>query len=130
MVLEKEEKCELGHNLEFKNHGPPPYDKDGCFICDVCGEEFPYQIAFWKCVDSKHKDVTTRELCPDCGCNNEDDKREMAEYYKERMSVSAQKAQEEKFGGGAAERANAHGVAYGGGQTAMTMMGQYATNTH
>jgi hypothetical protein len=92
LVLEKEEKCEIGGNLEFDNHGPPPYDKDGMFCCDVCGEDFPYTVAFWKCKCSEHKNVSTRELCADCGCNNEDDKREMAEYYKKKMSVSAQKA--------------------------------------
>lgn len=37
---------------------------------------------------------------------------------------------ESKYGGGSAERANAHGVAHGGGETAMTMMGQFATNTN
>jgi hypothetical protein len=130
LVLEKEEKCEIGHNLEFKNHGPPSYDKDGMFVCDVCSEEFPYTVAYWKCVDTAHKDVTTRELCADCGCNNEDDKREMAEYYKDRMAVTAQKAHEGQFGGGSAERANAHGVAFGGQEGAAAMMGQFATNTN
>lgn len=72
-VLETEEKCELGHNLEFKHHGAPAHDKDNNFICDECGTEVTYNVAFWKCVDTGHKD-STRELCTDCGTNNHDDK--------------------------------------------------------
>ena len=75
------EKCEKGHNLEFKHHGPPPNDKDGEFLCDECGKGFPYTVGFWKCIDPIHKDTTSRELCADCGCDNEDDKKEMAKYF-------------------------------------------------
>jgi len=121
LVLEMEEKCELGHNLEFKHHGAPAYDKDGCFECDECGDEFPYTIAFWRCLDIGCKNNPTRELCGDCGCDNDDDKREMATYYKDRMHLNAHKANDEMFAGGSMERAQAAGVAMG------VQDGQYST---
>ena len=58
LILEMAEKCERGHNLEFKHHGAPPHDKDGEFLCDECGRGFPYTVAFWKCIDPEHKNIT------------------------------------------------------------------------